>query len=284
MDEYLRGVKGNPAAMIWWSHLLYGMSPHGLDVRLSLDLDFQKRADEMMDGYTGAVVLMNAQTGEILAMSSSPTFDPNHLNEIGSQLNKDPGKPLINRAVQGIYPVGNMLEPFVQALLGNQQQTQADDRKVYNAFGFKTPPQLQFQTAQSVTSSDGEEIHISPLQAALAAAALSSHGVVPAPRIAMAVDTPQQGWVVLPAPGKSFEAVTPAQADQAATANLEDEKRYWSHIGRASGKEGPVTWFIAGTPPNWQGTPLAVVALLEEDNERQAQWIGQELLTDAMNP
>jgi hypothetical protein len=100
----------------------------------------------------------------------------------------------------------------------------------------------------------------------------------------MAVDTPAQGWVVLPAPGNPFEAVTPAQADQAAAANLEEGKNYWSHIGRASGKEGPVTWFVAGSPPNWQGTPLAVVVLLEEDNERQAQWIGQELLTDAMNP
>ncbi len=140
MDEYLRGVKGNPAALVWWSHLLYGMSPQGLDVRLSLDLNFQKRADEMMDGRSGAVVLMNAQTGEILAMSSSPTFDPNYLNEIGAQLNKDPGKPLINRAVQGIYPVGNMLEPFAQALRGNKPQNETDGQKVYDAFGFNTLP------------------------------------------------------------------------------------------------------------------------------------------------
>jgi cell division protein FtsI/penicillin-binding protein 2 len=260
------------------------MSPRGLDVRLSLDLNFQKRADEMMDGRSGAVVLMNAQTGEILAMSSSPTFDPNHLNEIGSQLNKDPGKPLINRAVQGIYPVGNMLEPFAQALRGNKPQSEIDGQKVYDAFGFITSPQLQFQTTESVTAANGDGIHISPLQAALAAAALSNHGTVPAPRIAMAVNTPKEGWIVLPAQGESFEAVTPAQADQAVAANIEGDNNYWSHIGRASGKEGPVTWFSAGTPPNWQGTPLAVVVLLEEDNERQAQWIGQELLTDAMNP
>jgi hypothetical protein len=84
--------------------------------------------------------------------------------------------------------------------------------------------------------------------------------------------------------GKSFEAVTPAQAEEAASANIEEGKNYWSKIGRATGKEGPVTWFVAGTPPNWQGTPLAVVVLLEEDDERQAQWIGQELLTNAMNP
>jgi cell division protein FtsI/penicillin-binding protein 2 len=260
------------------------MSPHGLDVRLSLDLNFQKRADEMMAGHSGAVVLMNAGTGEILAMASSPSFNANHLNEIGPQLNKDPGKPLINRAVQGVYPTGTLLEPFAKALPANNQRSGAEKQKVYDAFGFMTSPQLQFQTADPVMTSDGEGIHVSPLQAALAAASLSNHGIVPAPRIAISVDTPQERWVVLPALGKSFEAVTSAQAEQAATANIEDGKNYWSHIGRATGKEGPVTWFVAGTPPNWQASPLAVVVLLEEDNERQAQWIGQELLMDAMNP
>ncbi|HEY3475690.1 MAG TPA: FtsW/RodA/SpoVE family cell cycle protein, partial [Anaerolineales bacterium] len=50
LDEYLRGLRGNPAATIWWNHLLYGMSPDGLDVRLSLDLLLQARADELMKG------------------------------------------------------------------------------------------------------------------------------------------------------------------------------------------------------------------------------------------
>jgi cell division protein FtsW (lipid II flippase) len=284
MDEYLRGVKGNPAAKVWWSHLLYGMSPHGLDVRLSLDLTFQKRADDMLTGHSGAAILMNAQTGEILAMASSPTFNSNYLNEIGPQLNKDPGKPLINRAVQGVYPTGTMLEPFVQALSGTDQTSGTDTQKAYDAFGFGKSPQLQFETGGGVANSGGNNPHVSPLQAVLAAAAISNHGVVPAARIAMAVDTPQEGWVVLPALGKPFEAVKSAQADDAAKANAVEGQNYWSHIGQAIGKEGPVTWFTAGTLPGWQGTPLAVVVLLEEDNERQAQWIGQELLTGALNP
>jgi cell division protein FtsI/penicillin-binding protein 2 len=217
-------------------------------------------------------------------MASSPTFDPNHLNEIGDQLNKDPAKPLINRAVQGVYPAGNLLEPFALALFGANQQSGTDNQKVFDAFGFMRPPQLEFQTAKSVTTSDGDGILISPLQAALAASALSNHGIVPAPRIATAVDTPQAGWVVLPAPGGSFEAVTPVQADEAAAVNIAEGQNYWSHLGRATGIEGPVTWFLAGTPPNWQAIPLAVVVLLEEDNESLAQKIGQELLTDAMNP
>jgi cell division protein FtsW (lipid II flippase) len=284
MDEYLRGVKGNPSTAVWWSHLLYGMSPHGLDVRLSLDLTFQRRADEMLTGHSGAAILMNAQTGEIYAMASSPTFNPNHLNEIGSQLNKDPGKPLINRAVQGVYPTGSMLEPFAQALSGKNEPGKTDEQKAYDVFGFRKSPLLPFETTESVTTSDGNDLHVSPLQAVLAVAALSNHGVVPAPRIATAVDTPREGWIVLPALGKPFEAVNPAQADEAAAANAVDGQNYWSHIGRATGKESPVTWYTAGTLPGWQATPLAVVVLLEEDNERQAQWIGQELLRGAMNP
>jgi membrane peptidoglycan carboxypeptidase len=227
---------------------------------------------------------MNAKTGEILAMSSMPTFNANHLNEIGQQLNKDPGKPLINRAVQGVYPTGSMMEPFAKALFGDRSSTPEDQQKVYDTFGFMSSPQLQFETAESVTGPDGSELHVSPLQTVLAAAALSNHGVAPAPRIATSVDTPREGWVVLPALGTSREAVTAAQADSAAAAFIQAGKNYWSHIGRADGKEGSVTWYIAGTPPNWTGTPLAVVVLLEQDNERLAQWIGQELLTDAMTP
>jgi cell division protein FtsW (lipid II flippase) len=284
MDEYLRGMRGNPAGMVWWSHILYGMSPPGLDLRLSIDLYLQRRADEMMLGHSGALVLMNAQNGEILVMASHPTFNPNHLDDIGAQLNRDPEKPLINRAVQGVYPTGTLLEPFAQALFGETEMSQADLAMVNETFGFDTPPQLGFVAAVPSLSPDSQELHISPLQAAIAAAALSSHGSLPAPRISISVNTPRMGWVILPALGDSFEAVQPDDADEAARAYISEGRNIWSHTGRATGEESPVTWFIAGTPPNWQATPLVVVVLLEEDNERLAQFIGQELLTDAMNP
>jgi cell division protein FtsW (lipid II flippase) len=284
MDEYLRGVRGNPALKIWWSHVLYGMSPPGLDVRLSIDLYLQKRADEMMLGHSGAVLLLNAQNGEILVMSSLPTFNPNLLNEIGTQLNRDPGKPLINRAVQGVYPTGSMLEPFAMALSGNRELDENELQRMHEAFGFNATPQLQIETASAVTTATSNELHVSPLQAALASAALSNHGIMPAPRIAISVNTPQQGWVILPAQGTPSESVSASGADAAATAFIMGGKNYWSHIGRAVGDESRVTWFLAGTPPNWQATPLVVVVVLEEDNERHAQWIGQELLSDAMSP
>ena len=284
MDEYLRGVRGNPAGRIWWSHLLYGMSPQGLDVRLSIDMDLQKRADELLSGHSGAVVLMNAESGEILALASSPTFDPNHLNEIGSQLNNDPEKPLINRAEQGRYPIGSMLDPFAQVLSGGGQLEETDKQQIYEAFGFNASPPLQFEADNSTAAPAPEELYISPLQAALAAAALSNHGTAPAPRIVSAVNTPQEGWVILPALGTPFEAAQPADADAAAGKFVQEGDNFWSHLGRASGEESPVTWYLIGTPPNWQGTPLVGVVLLEEENERVAEQIGEELLMDAMSP
>ena len=284
MDEYLRGLRGNPAATIWWNHLLYGMAPDGLDVRLSIDLYLQYRADEMMRDRRGAVILLNAQSGEIFVMSSHPTFDPNDMNDIGAQLNKDPAKPLINRATQGLYPIGSLADPFVRALSNQGSVTQDNLQQVYETFGFYRAPVLRTQVVGALPKTEVADLHVSPLQVALACTALSNHGMIPAPRIATAVNTPNDGWVVLPALGTPFEALQAPAADEAGTSMIVDGESYWAHIGQATGDESPVTWFIGGTPPNWQASPLVVVVALEEDNERLARRIGQELLIDAMNP
>jgi membrane peptidoglycan carboxypeptidase len=277
-------MRGNPAGTIWWSHLLYGMSPHGLDVRLSVDLHLQQHADEMMLSHVGAAVMLNAQTGEILVMASHPTFNPNHLNEIGAQLNKDPSKPLINRAVQGLYPTGTLMQPFMQAVYQRHTLSPGEMQSVYKEFGFDRAPLLNIETSQPFFASDRKDLHVSPLQVALASAALSNQGKVPAPRIATSVNTPREGWVVLPTLGTPFEAIQESAAKEAAQSFIQSGKSYWSHIGRAGTQQSPVTWFIAGTPPDWKATPLVIVVTLEEDNERIAQWIGEELLNDAMTP
>lgn len=284
LDEYLRGLRGNPSSTLWWNHLVYGMSPEGLNVRLSIDLYLQYRSDEMMTDHTGAVILMNAQTGEILVMSSHPTFNPNYLNEIGSQLNKDPDKPLINRAAAGLYPAGSLIDPLARALFGDVIPNANELRKVYEAFGFHRIPQVRMQVAESLSNAELENLHVTPLQVALASAALSNDGMVPAPRIATAVDTPNDGWIILPALGTPFKAVEAAAAEEAAGSFIQQGHNYWSHTGQATEKDSAVTWFIAGTPPNWQASPLVVVVLLEEENVRLAQQIGQELLVDAMYP
>jgi cell division protein FtsW (lipid II flippase) len=286
LDEYLRGLRGNPATSIWWNHLLYGMSPDGLDVRLSLDLPLQRRADALMAGHRGAVVLLNAESGEIFVMASHPTFNPTDLNELGAQLNKDPNKPLINRAAQGLYPLGTLIQPFARAISGGEEQTipQSELQTIYEAFGLAQTPLIRMPVAEPTLDANGQDLHVSPLQVALAAAALSNHGDIPAPRIATAVNTPTSGWVVLPALGTPFEAISAAAADETAGSLIGDGQSYWGHTGEATSEESPVTWFMGGTPPNWQATPLVLVVLLEEDNVDLAQEIGRELLDSAMNP
>ena len=286
LDEYLRGNRGNPALSIWWNHLLYGMSPDGLDVRLSLDLSLQAHADQLMSGQHGAVVLLNAQNGEVFVMASHPTFDPADLNEAGMQLNKDPNKPLINRAAQGLYPLGTVVEIFAEVLAtsDNQENAGPDLEAVYQTFRFDRAPVLRMPVAQPVYDESGKDLHVSPLQLALASAALSNHGTIPAPRIATAINTPNEGWLALPPLEQPIEAISASAADETAGSLIIDGQSYWGQVGLAESDESPLTWFIGGTPPNWQATPLVVVVLLEEENARLAEQIGSELLTEAMSP
>jgi cell division protein FtsW (lipid II flippase) len=283
-DSYLRGSRGNPASAIWWDQLLYGMSPHGLDIRTSIDLSLQQQADKALGDKTGSVLLLNAQSGEILAMASHPSFDPNQLKEIGQQLRDDPAKPLINRAAQGVYPLGSLVDPFAKMLFGRNTLSEDDLQKVYSTFGFDHPPNIQIPVAESVSSPELENFHVSPLQVALASASISNHGMIPAPQIATAVNTPNDGWVVLSAQGTPVEAVPASAADEAAASYHTDGNNYWSYGALVLEKNSYVTWSITGSLPDWSGSPFVVVVLLEESNPYQARLIAQDVLMGAMNP
>jgi cell division protein FtsW (lipid II flippase) len=117
LDPYLRGLQGNSDFVVWWNHLLYGQPPTGLDVRLSLDLDLQQNADELLGEHNGAIVLLNAGNGEVLALTSHPTFDPNQVEDSWFELVNDVETPLLNRAIQGQYQPGTALGPFLLAAL-----------------------------------------------------------------------------------------------------------------------------------------------------------------------
>ncbi len=82
----------------------------GRDVHLTIDLSLQKAAEEALDNRRGAVVALDPSTGEVLALASRPGFDPNLLRSEYGRLLKDPGKPLINRAVRGLYPAGSIFK------------------------------------------------------------------------------------------------------------------------------------------------------------------------------
>jgi cell division protein FtsW (lipid II flippase) len=113
MFAYLRGNVGYPFSTNFWHQLLYNQPPQGLDVRLTIDLDLQKSADALLEGHTGAIVLMNASTGEIISLASHPYFDAAELLTIWDDLRADESAPLLNRATQGSYPPGATLFPFM---------------------------------------------------------------------------------------------------------------------------------------------------------------------------
>jgi penicillin-binding protein 2 len=80
----------------------------GKDLYLSIDLDLQQASEEAMKGYVGALVALDPQTGRILALVSSPGFDPDAFargidNEEWKALNDPVSRPLQNKALQGRY-------------------------------------------------------------------------------------------------------------------------------------------------------------------------------------
>lgn len=90
----------------------------GFNVYLSLDLDLQLLATKALEGRRGAVVALDPWTGEILALVSAPSFDPNPF-AVGmssaefSRLQNDLAQPLFNRAIRGAYPPGSTIKPML---------------------------------------------------------------------------------------------------------------------------------------------------------------------------
>jgi len=114
-DDYLRGIKGYPAQDIWFSYLLYDQPPEGRAVRLTIDSDIQQKSDQLLGEHTGGMAVINAENGEILAVSTSPFFDANKLDENWESWQDDDSAPILNRATQGAYPLGGIINPLLIA-------------------------------------------------------------------------------------------------------------------------------------------------------------------------
>ncbi len=88
----------------------------GSDLILTLDLSLQRAAEQALtDTVVGAIVALDPNSGEVLAMASQPTFDPNLFSSVVPEstwrrLNEDPRRPLLNRAVQCTYPPGSSMK------------------------------------------------------------------------------------------------------------------------------------------------------------------------------
>ena len=129
-EEKLRGVKGSFAYIQGKGgqvkQILYNVpAVDGEDLHLSVKINLQKRTEEVIqnivydDAISGTVIVMNPTTGAVEAMVSFPGYDPNSFtrgdldDEAWAAMEKDPKTPLLNRAIQGLYPPGSTFKPLV---------------------------------------------------------------------------------------------------------------------------------------------------------------------------
>ena len=107
----------------------------GKPIQLTIDYDLQAIAEKAIAGKRGAVVALNPQTGEVLAMASQPSYDPNDFaisisKDEWLQLNTDPEHPLIDRAIQAQLAPGSMFKIFMTAAM-LESKAVPEDYKVF---------------------------------------------------------------------------------------------------------------------------------------------------------
>lgn len=102
---------------------LDSMAIPGEDIKISIDLELQAYADSLMMNKRGGLVAIEPSTGEILAMVSAPSYDPNMLSlhenrstDMSILLNDTINRPLNNRAVTNKYPPGSIFKPILSLI------------------------------------------------------------------------------------------------------------------------------------------------------------------------
>ncbi|MBN8548420.1 MAG: penicillin-binding protein 2 [Deltaproteobacteria bacterium] len=122
-EKYLQGKRGVQLVIVNASGTRIGESSFepeesGHDVTLTIEYATQKAAEDALAGKRGSIVAMDPRTGEVLALASSPGFDPNVFTgeltgEEWKELNSGKEKRLNNRAMQGTYPPGSIFKTFM---------------------------------------------------------------------------------------------------------------------------------------------------------------------------
>jgi len=129
-DALLRGTDGSREIIVnshgkEIGHLATIPAVPGKDLRLTIDLDVQMAAEKAMEDKTGAIVALDPHTGEVLAMVSRPTFDPNQFavrltKSYWDQIVNNPDHPLLNKAIQAQLAPGSTFKT-IMTLAGLQE-------------------------------------------------------------------------------------------------------------------------------------------------------------------
>jgi peptidoglycan glycosyltransferase len=245
----------------------------GQDVWLSLDLEAQRAADRALGTRRGAAVVMDARTGEVLALVSHPDYDPNTLEEDWDDLADDPEAPLLNRATQGVYPLGDLArvvglagllssgittppDPF-QAPLDEMLAplSQAGYLATAHQLGLDAAPPFDLPTgAGRLPDFDGRgtprDLAATPLHMARFAAAVANNGVMPAPGLGYPAPPPAPARVFAPGVAASLQAI----------ASAFDGLAGWGGVAtRKETGDQPLSWFVGYAPLDDPRLAVAVV-------------------------
>ncbi|GAB6050084.1 penicillin-binding protein 2 [Hydrogenophilus islandicus] len=128
----------------------------GLDAVLTIDVDFQAFVYELLRDKRAAFVALDPRDGSVLALVSTPSFDPNlfvaglSAEEWGA-LMKDPARPLLNRPLRGTYPPGSTFKPFM-ALLGLESKARTVAQRFNHQGAFQIGAQELYDRKASCQS------------------------------------------------------------------------------------------------------------------------------------
>ena len=114
----------------------------GNNVYLTIDMELQKKAEELFEAHEGSIVILDPSDGAILAMVSKPSFNPNIFAsgidaKSWKDLMKDPLKPLENRAIRGQYPPGSIFKIVMGFAILNEKIARSDEKiRCHGSFPF----------------------------------------------------------------------------------------------------------------------------------------------------
>tara|TARA_Y100000590_G_scaffold413143_1_gene508698 strand:- start:1281 stop:3179 length:1899 start_codon:yes stop_codon:yes gene_type:complete len=130
------------------SQIDYLKENQGDKVKITIDLEVQKFAQNLLKDKAGSICAMDIYTGELLAMASSPTYDPNKFthgieNKDWNEIKNNPLKPLVNKSIAGLYSPGSTIKPIVA--LSALEHGIINQEKIIQCKGHEHPYELYGQ-------------------------------------------------------------------------------------------------------------------------------------------
>ena len=255
----------------------------GEHITTTIQLSAQLVADEVLAkaNTNGAIIVLDTDTGNILVMSSRPTFNPNIVDTKWDSLIHDTNAPLLNRATQGIFPLGKMAKLVgLISLLENNNPLPTDPLDIQLSLDkmdwITVVQQLHFDRELTFTlptekgriptnlPDKAQEISTTPLHVALMAGAWRQHGIIPIPTLIQTNDIISSSKMRL---------MNTATADFM-NSTITDVSIFVPP--EITGNES-ISWYI-GLPKNHPSIIIIVVVNTFFNNSSLAKDIGQKVL------